>query len=253
MSILIIDSKPGSEMQVRSAFGEQGFDRIDIIKTAEQALAFIAEKDNASGVDEVNLIVIDGELDDGDGFELCRRIRQTKSGDRAYIIMLVSSIENKSAIEKARHSGASDFAVKPYDGMEFIKHLMLFAHKKAVFLVEDDPVVRQLVMSLLYKKQVELIVADDGLRAYNLINSMVPPKLVLLDIGLPGMNGVKLVSHIRSKKIWQRTPVLMLTASTDAADVKGSLSAGANDYIVKPFKVADFVKRIDNYFTGDVS
>jgi len=248
VSILIIDSVPGSEIRLKGFFEEYGFGRVDIVKSVEKAREFVKEKEDASGIDDVSLIVINSELEDGDGFELCSEIKKTRLGERAYFIVLVSSAENKTDIKKATHSGADDFAVKPFESPGFIKPLMLFAHQKVVLLVEDDPVIRQLVMSILYKKHVELIVATDGLKAYNLINSMTPPKMVLLDIGLPGMSGLKLVGHIRSKPVWRKTPILMLTGSTDSDDVKSSLTSGANDYIVKPFQIDDFVTRTNKYF-----
>jgi DNA-binding response OmpR family regulator len=248
MSILIIDSEPGSEIRLKTVFDEYGFDHVDIVKSAEQAKQFIKEKEDAVGIDEITLIVINSELEDGDGYELSREINKTKAGEKAYIIILISSIENKSAITKAKQSKADDIAVKPYESAGFIKPLMMFAHKKSVLLIEDDPVIRQLVMSLLFKKHVELIVITDGLKAYNMINSIAPPKLVLLDIGLPGMSGLKLVSHMRKKQLWRKTPILMLTGSTDSGDVKESLTSGANDYIVKPFQINDFISRTDKYF-----
>ena len=248
MSILIIDSEPGSEIRLKGIFEEYGFGHVDIVKSVEKAREFVKDKEDASGIDDISLVVINSELEDGDGFELCREIHKSRLGERAYFIVLVSSAENKMAINKAKRSQADDYAVKPYESPDFIKKLMLFAHKKVVLLVEDDPVIRQLVMSILYKRHVELIVATDGLKAYNLINSMTPPKMVLLDIGLPGMSGLKLVDHIRKNQVWRNTPILMLTASTDSEDVKASLTSGANEYIVKPFQIDDFIKRIDKYF-----
>lgn len=248
MSILIIDSEAGSEARLKEVFAGYGFDRVDVVKSAENAKGFIKSKEDSSGVDDVRLVIINSELEDGNGFDLCKEIRKTRLGENAYIIMLVSSEKNETAITKAKQVGANDFAVKPYEKAGFIKHLMLFAHQKVVFLIEDDPVIRQLVMSLLYKKNIEVISEKDGVNAYNLINSMAPPKLVLMDIGLPNMNGIKLVSHIRSKQIWRNTPIVMLTGSTDTDDVRASLKAGANDYIAKPFQVNDFVSRTNKYF-----
>jgi len=200
MSILIIDSDPGSELRLKTFFEGYGFDQVEILKTAGSARDYLKNKQDASGIDEIRLIIINSELEDADGFELCREIHKSRSGQNAYKIILVSSVENKQAITKAKQSNADDFSVKPYENIEFIKHLMVFAHQKVVLLIEDDPVIRQLVTSILYKKQVEVVVEKDGVAAYNMINSMVPPKIVLLDIGLPGMNGIKLVQHIRSKK-----------------------------------------------------
>lgn len=223
-----------------------------LARTAADARTWLEEKAGAaSATDEVSLIIIDGKLDDGDGFELCRQIRTMPAAAHAYIIVLVSSVENKTAIEKAKHSGANDFAVKPYDGVEFIRHFLVYAYRKTALLVEDDPVIVKLMAALLQKKHLELIIASDGTRGYNLINTISPPRLVLLDIGLPGMSGIKLVELIRGKSIWRKTPVLMLTGSKDANDVKNSLGAGANDYIVKPFQIDDVNKRIDK-FLGEI-
>jgi len=248
MSILIIDSDPGSEIRLKDFLGSNGFESADIMKTATDARAFLKEKQSSNSVDEIRLIIINSELEDADGYELCREIYKTDIGKNAYKIILISSAKNEQAIIKVRQSNADDFSVKPYESTEFIKHLMLFTYKRVVLLVEDDPVIRQLVTSILNKKQVEVIIRTDGLEAYNMINTMAPPKMVLLDIGLPGMSGIKLVEHIRNKQVWRKTPVLMLTASTDSDDVKNSLGAGANDYIVKPFQINDFVSRIDKYF-----
>jgi len=83
-----------------------------------------------------------------------------------------------------------------------------------------------------------------------LINSMIPPKLVLLDIGLPGMNGIKLLKHIKTREFLKKTPILMLTGSTDSDDVRNALGSGAKDYIVKPFQINDFASRIDKYINA---
>jgi DNA-binding response OmpR family regulator len=249
MSILIVDSSPGSMPRVKAVFEEYGLTQIHWLKTAAEARSFVESRADATGLEQLTLIIIDNKLDDGDGLELCRQIRNLPAVINAWVMVLVSSAENKTAIETARHSGANDFGVKPYESPEFLKHLMLYANRKTVLLVEDDPVIRQMVAALLYKKHLELIISDDGMKASNLINSIAPPRLVMLDIGLPGMNGVKLAERIRSKNLWRKTPVVMITGSKESSDVKGALAAGANDYIVKPFQIADFQKRIDKFLT----
>jgi len=212
-----------------------------VVKTAAQARKILNTKDS------ITLVIINSELDDENGFMLCREIRKTEKTCDAYIIILISSDKNQTAIEKASHSGANSFAVKPYDTDVFFRYMVQYTQLKTVLLVEDDPLIRQMVCAMLIKHEVEIIEIDDGIEAHNLINSISPVRLVLLDIGLPGMNGVKLVSGIRSKPDWKKTPVVMLTSSTEPADVKGALSSGANDYIVKPFKTDDFDERMARY------
>ena len=249
--ILIVDSEKTSEIKIKQSFNEFGLESVVVARSAEQARDVLKTNVNSKGQDLITLIVIDGELDDADGFEFCREIRKTEIGKYAYIILLVSSVKNQTKIENAKHSGASDFSVKPYNSNEFHKSFMKYLKQKVVLLVEDDPVIRKMVCRLLIEYHVEIIEIDDGIDAYNLLNTMFPVSVVLIDIGLPNMNGIKLVKQIRSKANWAKTPVVMLTASSDVSDVKKSLVAGANDYITKPFKADDFIKRIDRYISDD--
>jgi len=252
MSILVIDSEAGSKSSLQRVFSEQGYKTIHVSETAEQAREFLNEYKNNKSSECLNLIVISNNISDADSFELCREIRASKIGASAYILLVVSSAENKSAITKAKQCGASDYAIKPYHEKIFLKQLLGFSNERVVMLVEDDPVVRQLLATILCQQKMEIISIDDGMTAHNLINSMLPPHLVIMDIGLPGMSGLQLVTHIRSKKIWKKTPILMLTASTDINDVKKALTSGANDYIAKPFQVPDFMQRISKYISiGD--
>lgn len=251
MSILIIDSDPGSEVRLKGFLGGHGFRNIVIEKTARSAREYLKNNHALSDKNEIKFIIINSELDDEDGYALCREIHTNQTGRNAYKIVLVSSVKNNQAIVKARQSGANDFSVKPYESTEFLKHLMMYSIRKMVLLIEDDPVISQIVSKVLSKKQFEIVLEKDGLEAYNMINTMNPPRLVLLDIGLPGMNGIKLLKHIRAKPAWKKTAVLMLTGSTEAGDVKGSLDAGANDYIVKPFIVNNLISRLDKYLESN--
>lgn len=242
--ILIVDSEKKADLQARAVFAELGFADVEIVKTADRARELVNSDEKKI---EISLIIINSVLDDADGFELCREISKTEIGSKAHIIILVSSIENKTAIEKAKHSGANDFAVKPFMSTEFKKHIQRYTMSKVVLLVEDDPVIRQMVIAILSKYTVEIITVDDGVVAHNLINTMLPVRMVLLDIGLPNMSGIQLIASIRNKQSWKKVPIVMLTSSTEATDVKTSLSSGANDYIVKPFKVDDFMNRLSRY------
>lgn len=244
MSILIVDSAGGSDLNTRAIFEEYGYQQLRLVKSATEMRKLLQ---NPQALADVRLVIINGDMADADGFELCREIRGNEWGKHLYIMVLISSHENRIAIDKARHSGASDFAVKPYDGKLFKQHLALFSARHSVLLIEDDPLARQMVEKIFSKDPLEIIVIDDGLKAYNLINATVPPALVLLDIGLPGINGLNVLKHIRSRQDWKKCPVIMFTGSAEAGDVKTALTMGANDYIVKPLRPDDFRKRTGRY------
>ncbi|RDH84899.1 MAG: hypothetical protein DIZ80_05385 [endosymbiont of Galathealinum brachiosum] len=246
--ILIVDSDKSSETKTKQFFSESGFDSVVVANSANSAREIIKSDDIKQ---EITLIIIDHELEDANGFEFCREISKTTTGKNAYIMMLVSSAENKTAIEKARHSGASGYSVKPVNSAEFLKHFFKFVISKVVLLIEDDPVIRMMVKKIISNSRIEIIEFDDGIKAHNLLNKILPARLVLMDIGLPNKSGIQLVEQIRSKVSWRKTTVVMLTASSDVSDVKKCLSAGANDYLTKPIVPEVFKERLGRYLPDE--
>lgn len=243
--ILIIDSEKVADAAIKQNFHELGFQSVEVVKTAEAAKSFIKEHS------QISMIVINGQLDDGDGYKLCQDIKKQKSTRSTYIFMVVSSEKNKTAIEKSRYCGANNFLVKPYSGVVFKQKISQFISSRVVVVVEDDPVVQMTVKAVLSKYKIEIILIDDGVKAHNLFKSMLPARLILLDIDLPNMNGLQLIKVIRNNTNWKKTAVVMLTGSMDAMDVKESLASGANGYITKPFKIDDFVSKLDKYFPDE--
>lgn len=243
--ILIVDSEKVADITIKNSFHKLGLQSVEVLKTAEAAREFIKKHS------QISMIIISGELDDGDAYKLCQDIRKEEVARSAYIGIVVSSAKNKTAIGKARHCGANDFLVKPYNGLAFKENISKFISSRVVVLVEDDPVVSMTVKNILSKYSVEIITIGDGVEAHNLFRSMIPVRLILLDIGLPNMGGLQLIKGIRNKSHWKKTAVVMLTGSMDAADVKTSLASGANDYITKPFRVDDLISKLDKYFSNE--
>jgi twitching motility two-component system response regulator PilG len=245
--ILIIDSEKKPENKLKQSFVESGFRSVVLVRSAEQARDLFQSYELENTLDKITLIIIANDLDDTDEFEFSREIRKIECIKNTYIILLVSSPENKTAIEKAKQSGASDFSVKPYDSDYFKNRFLRYMKYSVVVLVEDDVLIRQMVRGMLCRYYLEIIEIDDGIDAHNLFNIIMPVRFIVMDIGLPNMNGIKLIEHVRSKANWNKTPVIMLTGSSDASDVKKCMLAGAKEYITKPFKINEFVKHIDRY------
>jgi len=239
--ILVVDSEKVADITIKHSFHDLGFESVEVVKTAEAAKIFIKEHD------QISMIVINGELDDGDGYKLCQDIRKEYVDRTIHIVVVVSSAENKTAIDKAYRCGANDFAVKPYNGKIFKEKSASYISSSVVVLVEDDPVMSMAVKKILSKYSVEIITIADGIEAHNLFKSISPVRLVLLDIGLPNMSGLQLIKAIRRNPQWKKTSVVMLTGSTDVDDVKASLASGANDYIAKPFEIDGFISKLDKY------
>jgi DNA-binding response OmpR family regulator len=109
-----------------------------------------------------------------------------------------------------------------------------------VLFVEDDDVIREATQLSLERDGFRVSVAADGRSGLDAFFAE-PPDVALLDVMLPGMNGVSLCRRIRENSL---VPVIMLSARDDPVDVVVGLEAGADDYITKPFDSAVLTARI---------
>lgn len=109
-----------------------------------------------------------------------------------------------------------------------------------ILLVEDDPAIAELLRIGLGRAGARVSVAADGAAGIH-AHHADPPDLVLLDVMLPGIPGMDVLARIRATRA---TPVILLSARATADDRRRGLAGGADDYIVKPFSLADVVGRI---------
>jgi two-component system, OmpR family, alkaline phosphatase synthesis response regulator PhoP len=116
-----------------------------------------------------------------------------------------------------------------------------------VFLVEDDPAVRDVVEHALVREGMETQVFGDGEAALEHLRSAEPYDLMILDVMLPGMDGVSLCRELRGGEAGPTlvdVPIIMLTARDDETSVVVGLEVGADDYITKPFRPRELVSRV---------
>jgi two-component system response regulator MtrA len=109
-----------------------------------------------------------------------------------------------------------------------------------ILVIEDDQSIAEIVGILLRAEGFEVSYCADGNQAMNAFQ-VVNPDLVLLDLMLPGRDGVEICRTIRDTS---GVPIVMLTARSDTSDVVTGLEAGADDYIVKPIKNEELMARI---------
>jgi two-component system, OmpR family, response regulator MtrA len=112
--------------------------------------------------------------------------------------------------------------------------------KGRVLVVDDDLALAEMLGIVLRNEGLEVTHVADGPSAVPAVRD-VRPDLVLLDVMLPGLDGMEVCRRIRSES---GVPIVMLTARTDTVDVVVGLESGADDYIVKPFKPQELIARI---------
>ena len=110
----------------------------------------------------------------------------------------------------------------------------------SILLVEDEPVIRELVRSMLSDGEVTVECAETGTDGLRLAKSQ-RFDLILLDVVLPQMDGITVCRMLKSDPLTSGTPLYMLTAKTKKADMEVATRAGADGYIVKPFRGAELM------------
>jgi two-component system response regulator MtrA len=109
-----------------------------------------------------------------------------------------------------------------------------------ILVVDDDIALAEMIGIVLRAEGFEISFCADGSEALDAFRAFAPD-LVLLDLMLPGMDGIEVCSLIREES---GIPIIMLTAKSDTADVVKGLESGADDYVVKPFNPKELVARI---------
>jgi DNA-binding response OmpR family regulator len=110
-----------------------------------------------------------------------------------------------------------------------------------ILVVEDEPVIAELLRSYLARDGFEVRVARDGESGLAAI-AQHRPAAVILDVGLPGIDGTEVCRRLRADRDW--TPVLFVTARDDEVDRVLGLELGADDYVTKPFSPREVVARV---------
>ena len=109
-----------------------------------------------------------------------------------------------------------------------------------VLVVDDEPEIRRFLRASLKTHQHEVFEADNGAKAIAAIRE-VHPDLMILDLGLPDMDGVEVTRRVR---MWSQIPIIILSARNREADKIEALNSGADDYVTKPFGVGELLVRI---------
>ena len=112
--------------------------------------------------------------------------------------------------------------------------------KDRVLIVEDDKSIRNFLRTVLEANNFDVITAVTGAEAYSMATSQCPD-LVILDLGLPDMDGMKILKGIRE---WSAMPILVVSARSHERDKVEALDAGADDYITKPFGTSELLARV---------
>lgn len=117
---------------------------------------------------------------------------------------------------------------------------------KSVLIVEDSDVMRAFLVAALEGLPLEIVEASTGFEALKILPHH-NFSLIVTDINMPDINGLELISFLKKHPNYNDVPIIVISTERSDEDRKRAKNLGASDYLVKPFEMDDFRKKIKNY------
>jgi DNA-binding NtrC family response regulator len=233
-SILIIDDDPSILNLFTEIFLKEGFHRAMGLLSGKESLNIIQEKNP-------DIILLDVDIKDEDSLDILHNIKMVK---KDIPVIMLADKNNKEIAEKALSYGASSYVIKSNPIEEIVgnvrteldKHLFLKPKEDTagILIVDDDKEISDMVEHFLKSNKYNCCAVHDAKGAIQAVKSR-KPKLVLLDIVMPDIDGIELLQQIKS--IDKNIKVIMMSGVADKDVAMGAISKGAAGYITKPFSL----------------
>jgi CheY-like chemotaxis protein len=216
-------------------------------------------------------IILDLMMPEVDGFEVLASIRKAKETSKIPVLILSAKHITKEELSFLKGNHIYQLIQKgDINRNDLISHirnmvipskketaepiklnpnLIISSHKKAILVIEDNPDNMETVKALLTENH-DIIEAYDGLDGLTKAKTLLPD-LILMDISLPGMDGLEVLSNMKNDSKTQHIPVIALTARAMKGDREELLSYGFDDYISKPVDSALLEITIKEWLNGN--
>ncbi|MBV9774818.1 MAG: response regulator [Gemmatimonadetes bacterium] len=239
--LLVVDDD--AELVERLSMEASGRDlRVESVAGIREARRAVARR----RPDVVLLSLSSGEgADDGLAF-----LEQLADGSPPVpAVVLTEQTTFTDRVEVARRGGRG-FLQKPVPPARVVDTLQQVLQRSAagetkILAVDDDPQILAAIRALLEGRGLRVSTLDDPLQFWETLERTAPD-LLMLDVDMPHLSGIELCRVVRNDPRWSGLPILFLTARVDAQTVERVFSAGADDYVSKPFVGPELVTRINN-------
>ncbi|MFZ4465372.1 MAG: response regulator, partial [Bacteroidales bacterium] len=257
-TILLVEDSEAIIIQMKDMLLQQGY-KIMVARNGNEALDLIAKT-------IPDAVILDLMMPEVDGFEVLKRIRSQKATERLPVIILTAKYISKEELAFLKHNGIHQLiqkgGINKEQLLEEVAQMMFpreikqeasykkpvrqtITGKPLVLVVEDNPDNMLTIMALL-AGSCDIIEADDGLKGVEMARKH-RPHLILMDIALPGMNGIDALAEIRLDSFLKEIPIIAVSASAMKGDREDFMAYGFDNYISKPIDHESFMKVINDY------
>ncbi|MEP7258672.1 MAG: response regulator [Flavitalea sp.] len=263
---LIIDDNATNRWLMQEIFSYFKID-CEVASGAKEAFMKI-ERIKATG-EPLDLIITDHHMPEMDGLTLSKEIKKRIPANNGPHILMLSSLEKNIYQREADEIGIYKMLTKPVKMYELyalmcsmfvastveekpvapVPVIRKLTNEASVMVVEDDPINMMLISEVLRKMGFEVIKAENGKRALEILPQH-DPVLIFMDVNMPEMDGYATTRLIRKlDEPWRSLPIIALTADAMTGDKERCIAAGMDDYVSKPFRIEE----IENALKSRVS
>jgi two-component system sensor histidine kinase/response regulator len=256
LTVLVVDTLDNMRNAVASMLSDIGIAKVYQANNGTEALKYLSRS-------KVDVILSEWQLNDMEGIELLNKIRKHTQTREIPFIITSANVEHKEVV-RAIKCGVSEYIVKPYSPKILeerisralstpVKHNVNKTNpqkgKQAtkeliqILIVDDMPDNIQVVSELL-KSEYKIQAATNGEKALKICMSKSQPDIVLLDIMMPGMNGLEVCKRLKSNLSTEHITVIFLSALDQTKHIIKGFELGAVDYISKPVNPPEVKARV---------
>jgi DNA-binding response OmpR family regulator len=232
--VLVADTDPACRQQLDTMLAP--FARIEMVQTGRAVV-------EASRRERFDLILVSHWLPDMNGLELLAGLRPVEGQVASPVVMMIPAAD-AGQIPHLVAAGMSDYVMKPFhtDVVGDRVRSLLQRQRPVVLIADDDPLICEIFKTKLRQRGVDVSVANSGMQALDMAKRL-RPHAIILDRSMPRLDGMQVLSSIRSNAALSKTPILILSARRKESDIADGLAHGADDYICKPFLPDNVVER----------
>jgi two-component system, NtrC family, sensor kinase len=215
----------------------------------------------AAAADPPDLVLLDMRMPEMSGLDVCRQFKRDQRL-RDVPVIFISALEGVDGKVEALRAGGVDYVCKPFQEQEVLErikthlrlrrlHVELISRiaphdshsRHTVLVVDDDVQLLRVLGEILSRDDFDVLAAQDAEQALSALEKSLPC-LILMDVEMPGMNGLALCRRIKHDPRTAHIPVSLVSSRVDEADVNAGIAAGAVDYIKKPFDMDEVRMRM---------
>jgi len=237
-NILVVDDDVDIRELLHRVLTNKGYN-VTLAVGGEQAFQLISKS-------KPDLVIIDYNMPGMDGLAFLKRFRAV---DKQCPVIMLTGAPDENIESEAKKLGVDDFLRKGVGVDLFVQTIRKFvepgkipdksqqkpkAYKGYIMVVDDDADIRELLKKFLSKKGYEVLAIDNAEKALDEIKAR-KPNLILMDINLPGMDGLTALKKI--KEADKSVSVMMISGNNEISLAHDAVKLGANDYILKPFNL----------------